>query len=852
MSQAVHGGRIREAQERYWRQDFIDFSVNTNAFWHPDTTLDAFVLSNAITLYPEADAGSVQTLLANLYGVCRDRVLATAGAIEGLYLAARLFAGKRALLFVPCFADYARACEAAGIEYEKHLMLPHVPRFEELVDLIKNYDLVVLGNPNNPTGRLFPSLTSLVSHPALAHVHWIIDEAFIEFSAEPERISLLPRLEAYPNVIVLRALTKSWAVPGLRIGFLATANVLWMTKLRAMQSPWALGGVAEVWAFAHLNHRTLAAVRESLVPLPQVRERLSSDLAALPGLSPLASDANFLLVETSLFDADKLADQLGRQGIIIRVCSGFDGVDQRRYFRVAVRTPEENGQLVLALKRAFDTPTSPQFFQVGEMPKMRAISVLGTSSNSGKSWVATALCAWLRRRGVRVAPFKAQNMSNNSAVAFDGGEIGRAQAVQAEACRLAPSIRMNPILLKPSGKSGSQLVVLGEARGHLKASEYYQSIESLWPVVSQSLDYWRDQCDVLVLEGAGSPVELNLMRRDLVNLRPVRYLQGKWLLVADIERGGVFAQTAGTWSLIPPPDRGRCAGVIVNKFRGDLALFADAGQYFAQHFGAPYLGTLPYANHLQPESEDTLAEDPSTNGVGTPMHWIRFPHISNSQDSHPWQLDEGVNVEWVSTAAPLAAARVVVLPGSKNTLADLEWLRASGIADAVIAAHRRGAVIVGICGGLQMLGERLSDPSGLAGDGGEAVGLGLLPVRTVFSASKVVRNVVASFEGEQWDAYEIHMGRTVAIKSASPWLEVSDVDGARCEGFRHDGVWGTYVHGVFESARVRTALVTRAGITSHRASLIAFRAQRETLYDGMADLLEAHLNLEDLWHYVAG
>ncbi len=849
MSQAFHGGRLREARAKFGDLAFLDFSVNTNAFWHPPAMLPAVPLSEAITHYPEADAHSVGTLLSDVYEVPVEQLLPTAGAIEGLYLATRLFAGKRALLLVPCFADYARACAAAGLETETHSLLPDPPDLATFVELSQKADVVVLGNPNNPTGRLVSGLDEIIAHPALAHVHWIVDEAFIEVVEGADRHSLLAKISAYSNVLVLRALTKSWSVPGLRIGFLATANVAWMAKLREMQPPWPLSGIAEAWAKAHLNRSTLSAVRKSLESLAHERERLSLALAALPGLAVLPSDANFLMVHAPAKDTAALADALGRKGILIRVCNDFQGISATEYFRVAVRASKENDRLVDALEGVLRGD-----FRKGKPRRqktMRTISVLGTSSNSGKSWVATALCAWLRRRGVRVAPFKAQNMSNNSAVTFDGGEIGRAQAVQAEACGLAPSVRMNPILLKPSGKTGSQLVVLGQARGHLKAHDYYQSIESLWPVVTESLEYWHSRCDALILEGAGSPVELNLMRRDLVNLRPACYLDGRWVLVADIERGGVFAQAAGTWSLIPAADRVRCSGLIVNKFRGDLSLFADAGEYFAPHFGAPFLGTLPYVGYLQPENEDSLSEDPASRKTGDPIHWIRFPQVSNSQDSHPWQLDEGVRVEWVEEPASLDAARVVVLPGSKNTLADLAWLRASGMAEAVLAARQRGALIVGICGGFQMLGNSLSDPDGVAGERGEVRGLGLIPADTVFISQKEVRTVNVSFEGENWEAYEIHMGRTTSAAGSRGLLTVSDENGSRDEGVNCNGVWGTYLHGLFESGRMRSAIARAGGLAAHIPSGVAFRTQRETLYNGMADLLEEHLNLEDLWRYVA-
>ena len=482
---------------------------------------------------------------------------------------------------------------------------------------------------------------------------------------------------------------------------------------------------------------------------------------------------------------------------------------------------------------------------------MKAISVLGTSSNSGKSWMAAALCALLRRKGVSVAPFKAQNMSNNSFVTMDGGEMGRAQAVQAEACGIAPRVEMNPILLKPSGGLGSQLVVLGRARGHVKAAEYYTQTEALWPVVCEALDFWRSRCEVLVLEGAGSPVELNLMSRDLVNLRPVHHLDGRWLLVADIERGGVFAQIVGTWNLLQSADQRRALGVVVNKFRGDLSLFSGARQCLAEHVSLPYLGVLPFSARLQPESEDSLCQQSEErSGAGGVIAWVRFPHLSNSQDSQPWLLDGGVSMRWVQSVAQLADARAIVLPGSKNTLADLAWLQSTGLAAAIVAAARRGVPVVGICGGYQMLGDTLSDPAGVAGEAGEVAGLGLLPVATRFADRKEVRQVRASWQGAQWDAYEIHMGRTQPTGPVEPLLEVGCEGQVRGEGVRCGSVWGTYLHGLFESGPVREALAQEAGLAGHELARMPWREHLQGVYDGMADLLEEHLNLESLWRYV--
>jgi adenosylcobyric acid synthase len=263
------------------------------------------------------------------------------------------------------------------------------------------------------------------------------------------------------------------------------------------------------------------------------------------------------------------------------------------------------------------------------------------------------------------------------------------------------------------------------------------------------------------------------------------------------------------------------------------------------------LGTLPYRSDLQPENEDSLSEEPAAHASGAPLHWIRFPHLSNGQDTNPWQLDEGVRVEWVERSAQLDGARVIVLPGTKNTLADLAWLRQQGLADAILRAHANGALVIGICGGFQILGDRLVDERGVAGEAGDAPGLGLLPVETWFEEAKEVRTVEVCFENETWQAYEIHMGRTRPLRPCENLVKVAEEHQQRGEGFRCDRVWGTYLHGIFEAASLRREVARLAGLARHRSSRESFRAQRNALYSGMADLIETHLNLEDLWRYVA-
>ncbi|MEM6503305.1 MAG: cobyric acid synthase [Cyanobacteria bacterium P01_C01_bin.89] len=492
---------------------------------------------------------------------------------------------------------------------------------------------------------------------------------------------------------------------------------------------------------------------------------------------------------------------------------------------------------------------------------MKAISVLGTASNVGKSWTVAALGAWLRRQGVRVAPFKAQNMSNNSFVTLEGGEIGRAQGAQAAACGLRGIAEMNPILLKPAGNSTSQLVLLGQAKEHIAARDYYQHIETLWETVAETLEFWESRTDVLLLEGAGSPVELNLMHRDLVNLRPIVHLQGRWLLVADIEKGGVFAQAVGTANLMPPEARSLGLGLIVNKFRGDLSLFSTAGKYFREHLPhLPYLGTLPYRDNLQPESEDSLCREAEEGGSGAAIAWIRFPFVSNSQDSQPWQLDQGVRTVWVKSVGELRAAnpRAIVLPGSKNTLADLRWLKESGLAAEIQRLAAQRVPVVGICGGYQMLGNRIVDPTGGGGEVGEESGLGLLPMVTQFEATKSVTQAQAhSDNGETWNAYEIHMGQTdfhgplTAEERGQPLVTITRPTGDRHpEGVKFNNVWGTYLHGLFESGTLRKQLAAIAKIPGYQRGTISWTDHQQQLYDAMAVLLEEYLDLDPIRHYL--
>ncbi len=494
----------------------------------------------------------------------------------------------------------------------------------------------------------------------------------------------------------------------------------------------------------------------------------------------------------------------------------------------------------------------------------RTVMVQGTASSVGKSLVTTALCRLFRRAGLRVAPFKAQNMALNSAVSADGGEIGRAQAVQAEAAGVAPTVDMNPILLKPEGDARSQVVVLGKPIASMGAAEYHARKPELRTVVAGALARLRAAHDVVVIEGAGSPAEVNLKDRDIVNMDVARAADAPVLLVGDIDRGGVFAAFVGTLELLDPPERARVAAFVVNKFRGDVGLLQPGLDFLTGRTGVPVLGVLPFVRGLRIADEDSVSLDdrrshrlPSDGELGIAV--IRLPRIANHDDLEPLEHEAGVAVRWVEDPRGLTDADLVVLPGSKCTADDLAWLRATGLAAALARRAARGDPVLGICGGCQMLGESIHDPLGVESPLGVLEGLGLLPLRTHFAQEKVTararaRIATSSFLGDagpvRFDGYEIHMGAVEPLAGARPAFEVLERNGAAAAvadgAVSDDGtVVGTLLHGLLENDGVRAALLRnlrhRRGLSAEPGRRIA---AREEEYDRLADHVLAHLNWE--------
>jgi len=486
----------------------------------------------------------------------------------------------------------------------------------------------------------------------------------------------------------------------------------------------------------------------------------------------------------------------------------------------------------------------------------------GTASSVGKSLLTAALCRIFRQDGLRVAPFKAQNMALNAAVTPRGGEIGRAQAVQAEAAGIAPTVEMNPILLKPEGGMRSQVVVMGKSLGSMTWSEYQRKRAEWVTIVDDCIAKLRREFDVIVIEGAGSPAEINLRGQDLVNMHVAAVAEAPVMLVGDIDRGGVFAHLAGTMELLQPDERARIAGFVINKFRGDPALLKPGLDYLESRYRVPVLGVVPFVQRLRIAEEDSVALDNRSQMASgadeLQIAIIRFPGISNYDDFSALEHEPGVAVSYVDSADDLAAADLVILPGSKSTMNDLAWLRRLGIDRALVERSSAGAPTLGICGGCQMLGEQILDPERIESSERAAPGLGLLPLTTLFETTKRTTQVharidAASFLGDgatgQIDAYEIHMGRTQAQSGTPSPFRVVSRNGEGCDAA--DGAIGpggttvgTMLHGIFENHRVQAAMLNslraRKGLAATDGRSVA---SREVEYDRLADAVRTSLDL---------
>ena len=487
------------------------------------------------------------------------------------------------------------------------------------------------------------------------------------------------------------------------------------------------------------------------------------------------------------------------------------------------------------------------------MSRAKRIMVQGTMSGAGKSLLCAALCRIFAQDGYRTVPFKSQNMALNSYVTRDGREMGRAQVVQAQAAGVEPDVRMNPILLKPSSDTGSQVIVLGEVRGQMAAAEYFRYKKQLFPEVLDAFDSLAGENDIIVIEGAGSPAEINLRADDIVNMGLALRVNAPVLLAGDIDRGGVFAQLYGTTALLQPEERDRIKGLIINKFRGDVEILRPGLAMLEEKTGKPVLGVVPYLK-VDVDDEDSLAPCLSREDARKPLDAavVRLPRISNFTDFTPLEEHPQIGVRYVDAPGKLGQPDLVILPGTKSTMDDLLWLRQCGLEAAILKLAASGTPVLGVCGGYQMLGEAIHDPEGVErGAGGSLRGMGLLPIETTFLRSKSrtrvrARVTAGPLAGAGLDGYEIHMGRTEVKGGSFCVLENGEPDGCA-----QGSVWGTYLHGLFDSGelaqKLAELLCARKGLAVEAAQAVPHAAYQQAQLDLLAEGVRKALDMDMIY-----
>ena len=503
-----------------------------------------------------------------------------------------------------------------------------------------------------------------------------------------------------------------------------------------------------------------------------------------------------------------------------------------------------------------------------QMPEAKVLMIQGTASSAGKSVMVAALCRIFKQDGFSVAPFKAQNMALNSFVTAGGGEIGRAQVVQAEAAGIAPTVDMNPVLLKPASDTGCQVIVLGKVARNVSAHDYYLYTPDLLKTVEDALGRLRSAYDIVVMEGAGSPAEINLKEREIANMRIAKMARAPVLLVGDIDRGGVYASLVGTLELLDADERALVKGFIINKFRGDVSLIKSANDFLEKRTGVPVLGVVPYFRDIRIAQEDSVYLDERRQGEpsgGMDIAVIRLPHISNYDDFDPLE-EAGCSVRFVTRASDLGSPRLIILPGTKSTVADLAFLRQSGLADAVVARAASGTPLVGICGGYQMLGKTILDPLHVESSATATAGLGLLDVVTEFGPEKSTRQVrariidgvglLAGTTGQELSGYEIHMGRTRSKeKNAAIQIDAPDGSADCADGVLNPAgtVVGSYLHGLFHnSGFLRVFLDNLRRYWGVGSAADSAAVDRDKEYDKLAALVRQSLDIPRVYRIMEG
>lgn len=845
-----HGGNIHKAFREAGKtaEKILDFSANINPLGPPEWLRPLLSRElDQVFHYPDPDNLKLIGAIAQHLDINPDCVVAGNGTTDLLYALMRSLPCKRVVIPVPSYVDYVRAAEIACKEVA-FFKLKEEDEFCLNVAQLKQElcpgDLVIIAVPNNPTGKIPDQKQLLALIQSCPDTFFLFDEAFLDF------------IDAYPsfscvanNVITLNSMTKFYAIPGLRLGF-TTLSVDLALQLKNQLPPWTVNTLAQVvgeYAVGDAEYR-----ENSIAQCAKLRTELTAQLSLIPELRVFDSTVNYLLIKLAKDKTSNLKSHCRKAGILIRPCDNYNGINEGdKFFRVAVRTKEDNEILVECISSFFKH--TKRSVTIKQTP---SLMFQGTCSDAGKSILTTALCRIMFQDGFKIAPFKAQNMSLNSFVTLQGDEMGRAQVVQAQAAKLDPDCRMNPILLKPNSDTGSQVIINGRPVGNMSVTQYSKYKALAWPEVCLAYDQLASDFDAIILEGAGSPGEVNLKKADIVNMRMAQYTKSPVILVGDIDRGGVYASFVGVMEVLAEWERELVAGFIVNKFRGQASLLHSAHDYLKLHTNRPVFGVIPHIKNLGIPEEDSVSFKKGSFNTGykkdsIELAVINLPHISNFTDVEPFLEEPDVTLRIIDNVGELGEPDVIIIPGSKNVINDLDFLRQTGLIDAIINQYERGVEIVGICGGYQMLGQSIKDPhqmeSTIAGKEGVR-GMGLLPMDTILEMEKNLtrKSGLHLRSGQEISGYEIHHG--VSTGTDNPVLRFSDktVCGTSKDG---DKVWGAYLHGLFDSDLFRRWFIDNLRVEKGLAPVGKVMApyDLEAAFDRLADVVRDAINIDDIY-----
>ncbi len=849
-----HGGNVWEVSRATKTPiaELIDFSASINPLGFVDGLRPA--MSKAIeTLihYPDATCSQLLEAVAGRHNVKPTNVIIGNGATEFIHFLPDIIRPIRTYVFVPSYSDYERTSLLKRIPikfFEAKEEDSFIPDLALASNELRSGDMCFIGNPNNPTGVLLKAKEIMQLVRMRQDVVFVVDESFMDFVEESQ--SVIGYIAS--NLIVIKSMTKFYALPGLRLGAMFADKSI-IQKARVLLPMWSVNTMAQVSGLVSLKDKAYEEKTRSF--LGAERRRVLDELSKIKQLKVYSSAANFLLlrIESGL-TATELAQKLLEKRILIRDCSNFRGLNEK-YFRIAIKDTEANDVLIKAL---FDIFCKKSVKPMATKRAIKTLMIQGVSSNAGKSVMVAALCRIFARWGLKVAPFKAQNMALNSFVTRAGEEIGRAQAMQAFAAKVEPDARMNPILLKPSSDRGSQVIVKGYPIGMMKVKEYIKYKPKAFEIIKECFDDLTKEYDYIILEGAGSPAEVNLKAHDIVNMRMAEYARAPVLLVGDIDRGGVFASFIGTLETMAEWERRLVAGFIVNKFRGDASLLKDAFRYVEDFCGKSVFGVIPFIHDLELPEEDSVSlkeygflklENADSKESKVKVVVIDLPHISNFTDFDPFKGEPDVELVLARRVADLANADAIILPGSKNTVADLKYLERIGIADRILQVAFKGkCVVVGICGGLQMLGKEICDAANIEASRKCIKALQLLPISTFMQKEKILTQVSAIHlpSGLKVGGYEIHHGKS-DFKMCEP-LFVKD-NGEIIGGKSQNGkIWGTYLHGVFDDDRFRRYFIDelRKNTGLQPLGKVCYHFNSDRAFDRLADIFERNIDMKRL------